>query len=253
MLDGDVVLVLKGVTEIEEGALKNPTAPPMYGERVIDEDGVVVDDDFDDDIVINDYAHAVYSFGGDDTISFAEGAATADRDMLINAGDGDDVVTSGDGDDTIIGGLGADTITGGLGNDEILGGYGNDEINTLDLGVPDGSDIVEGGEGNDLLIGDDGDALSGGAGVDTFEIDMSDPIGEAVRIGDFDPGNETLSGTVALASGVTPNVTFAAAVDGSGTDLGAYVLVEGRVVALLIDVDPADLDATNVSFTNSTP
>lgn len=251
MLDGEVVLILQGVTEVPEGAIGNPEALPMYGEVVRDAEGNITDDNFDDDIVIDDYTHAVYALGGDDTVSFAEGAATADRDMLINAGDGDDVVTAGEGDDSILGGLGNDVISGGGGTDEIDGGYGNDEINSLDLGVPEGADTIFGGFGNDTLTGDDGDLLNGGDGNDDFIIDMNDPAGQAISIGDFNPATETLTGEVALDAGVTPTVTFAAAIDETGTNLGASVTVDGRIIAILTGVDPAALSDTNVSIVNS--
>lgn len=251
MLDGEVVLVLKDVTEIPEDTFKNPVAAPMYGEVVRNAAGEIVNDDFNDDIEIDAYTHAVFAFGGDDTVSFAEGAATAERDMLVNGGNGDDTLTLGEGDDTIMGGLGNDVISGGGGNDEIEGGFGNDDINALDLGVPGGADTVFGGDGRDTLTGDDGDLLNGDDGSDDFVIDMNDPDGLSVSIGDFDPANETLTGEVALTAGVTPTVTFSTAVDEFGTNLGARVTVDGRVVAILAGVDPADLNTDNVSITNS--
>jgi Ca2+-binding RTX toxin-like protein len=251
MLDGEVVLVLQGVTAFDNAALLNPNAPPIFGERTMDENGATIDDDFDDDIEIDDYASTVFAFGGDDTVGFAEGAATADRDMTIMTGDGADTINSGDGDDVLHGGLGNDEIFTGLGNDEVFGGFGNDEISSLDLGVIDGADIIDGGAGNDMFIADDGDAITGGAGTDSYLIDMNDPEGAAVRINDFDPATETLTGEVALAEGVTPTVTFETSQNDAGDVLGARVLVDDRVVAVLFGVDPAELNATNVSFTNS--
>lgn len=252
LLDGEVVAILQGVTEMPADAIGNPTAPPMYGETERDEDGNILNEDFNDAIEINDTTHAVFGFDGDDTIGFAEGADTEGRDMRILAGGGDDVVTSGLGDDTISGGLGNDVLNGGGGVDEIDGGYGNDVINSQDDGVLGASDTVFGGFGNDTLFGDDGDLLNGGEGTDNFSIDMNDPAASAVSIGDFNPATETLTGDVALGAGVVPTVTFAAAVDGFGTNLGATVSVDGRIVALLAGVDPADLDTSNVVITNST-
>lgn len=76
----------------------------------------------------------------------------------------------GPGNDSISGGPLNDTISGGDGQDTIYGQNGND---LLDGGR--GRDTLYGGNGNDSLIGK-GDAevdnLYGGAGVDTFVIDV---------------------------------------------------------------------------------
>ena len=253
MLDGDVVLVLQGVTEFDHASLLNPTAPALFGERTVDAEGNVINDDFNDTLVVDDYTSSVFAFGGDDTIALADDRIFEDRDMNILAGEGNDTIISGAGDDTLQGGLGNDDISAGLGDDEVYGGYGNDIIDTRDGAPTEGFDIVDGGFGNDTLLADDGDALQGGEGVDTFEIDMTDPTGDLVRIGDFDAATETLTGTVALDGGVVPTVTFQTATTDNGDALGARVLVDGRPVALLIGVDVADLNDTNVSFTNSTP
>ena len=180
--------------------------------------------------MVDDYTSSVYAFGGDDTITLADDRIFEDRVMNILAGEGNDTIVSGAGDDTLQGGLSNDDISAGLGDDEVYGGGGNDTI-----------------------LADDGDALQGVEGVDTFEIDMTDPTGDLVRIGDFDAATETLTGTVVLDGGVVPTVTFQTATTDNGDALGARVLVDGRPVALLIGVDVADLNDTNVSFTNSTP
>lgn len=253
MIDGEVVLVLQGVTEFDHAALLNPTAPPLFGERTFDDEDNVTDDDFDDALVIDGNTSEVFGFGGDDIITLSADAESAGRDLNILGGEGDDTVISGIGNDAIYGGLGNDEILGGGGDDEIYGGFGNDIINTHDADLSDGFDIVSGGAGDDTFEADDGDALEGGAGVDTFEIDMTNPEGNLVRIGDFDAATETLTGQVALAGGVTPTVTFQTATTDAGDALGARVLVDGRAVALLIDVDVADLNATNVIFTNTVP
>ncbi len=230
MLDGDVVLVPQGVTEFDHASLLNPTPPALFGERTIDAEGNVINDVFNDTLVVDDYTSSVYAFGGDDTITLSDDRIFEDRDMNILAGEGNDTIVSGAGDDTLQGGLGNDDISAGLGDDEVYGGGGNDTI-----------------------LADDGDALQGGDGVDTFEIDMTDPTGDLVRIGDFDAATEALTGTVALDGGVAPTITFQTATTDNGDALGALVLVDGRPVALLIGVDVADLNDTNVSFTNSTP
>ena len=248
MIENQLVVVLQGVTTLSDGAIGNPAAPPQYGTPPA-ADG---SDDVADIIEINAYASKVISYGGDDIISFAAGAETLGRNMIINAGDGADTVTLGEGNDSVVGGLGADTIFGGGGLDELDGGFGDDTINSLDIGVVGGVDTVFGGAGADTLTGDAGDLLNGGTGVDNFNIDMNDASSENVSIGDFDAATETLAVTVNLGAGVTPTVTYGTEVDASGTTLGATVVVNGRVVALLTGVDPDTLDTTNVTVTNST-
>ena len=89
LLDGRVVLVLQGVTEVPDGAIGNPSAPPLYGTEG------------DDTLEIGEIGSSVVAYGGDDTIGFADGVDSAGRGQLINAGAGDDTVTGGLSDDDI--------------------------------------------------------------------------------------------------------------------------------------------------------
>lgn len=82
------------------------------------------------------------------------------------------------GNDILYGGLEADRMWGLPGNDELDGGGGND---LLDGGAGDdllrsasGYDRLDGGEGDDrmILLGTGG-AVTGGAGFDTFVVDLS--------------------------------------------------------------------------------
>ena len=77
------------------------------------------------------------------------------------------------GNDTLIGGANADLLVGDAGNDSLSGGAGNDR-----LVAGAGNDTLRGGEGDDQLTdlpGDAGGLIDGGAGVDTFVADSSDP------------------------------------------------------------------------------
>ncbi|MEO1524496.1 MAG: calcium-binding protein [Planctomycetota bacterium] len=109
---------------------------------------------------------------------------------ILSGGDGDDLLEGSKGDDLLHGDSGADTIYGGLGHDILLGGTGDDD---LDGGFGDdvlkgeqGADILRGAEGTDEVLGgadadtirygfrlNDSDAIdtvSGGSGVDVFEV-----------------------------------------------------------------------------------
>ncbi|TCL09062.1 Ca2+-binding RTX toxin-like protein [Shimia isoporae] len=167
----------------EDGAVRSVAALP--GENIVGTD--------DADSLTGTLREDTISGGeGDDRI---EGMAGADllygdegMDTLlggygvdvVSGGAGDDLVKGGlgndflfgDGDnDTLIGSGGDDVLSGGSGFDRLEGGAGDDVITALDVGGnPGEADLVFGEAGNDRLLGDDGDTLSGGAGVDRFEI-----------------------------------------------------------------------------------
>ncbi len=124
------------------GAIDNPTAPPIFG--ILEADT----------LEIGEFGDRVIGFDGDDVISFAAGEDTTGRDMDVMGGSGDDTITLGLGDDSIEGGLGS-------GSDEFYGGYGNDILNS----AGDPADTVFGGAGDDTFYADGGDALIGGTRV----------------------------------------------------------------------------------------
>lgn len=206
------------------GAIDNPTAPPIFG--ILEADT----------LEIGEFGDRVIGFDGDDVISFAAGEDTTGRDMDVMGGSGDDTITLGLGDDSIEGGLGS-------GSDEFYGGYGNDILNS----AGDPADTVFGGAGDDTFYADGGDALIGGTRVDEFNIDFSDPAATAVAIDDFDPATEQLNIDVSLALDAVPTITYEIAAGGSGTNL----LVDGNVVAFLVGVDLSTLNASNVNVTNT--
>ena len=225
LLDGVVAVILEGTTVLADGAIDNPTAPPIFGTLEADT------------LEIGEFGDRVIGFDGDDVISFAAGEDTTGRDMDVMAGSGDDTITLGLGDDSIEGGLGS-------GSDEFYGGYGNDILNS----AGDPADTVFGGAGDDTFYADGGDTLIGGTGADEFNIDFSDPAATAVAIDDFDPATEQLNIDVSLALDAVPTITYEIAAGGSGTNL----LVDGNVVAFLVGVDPSTLNAVNVTNTNVT-
>lgn len=147
--------------------------------------------------------HAFGEPGGDyggvgDQLNDEEG------DDLIECSVGSTDAFSGEGNDTIVGNIGEDLIDGGTGNDIlwgdwgsdcIIGGEGSDQCNVdggndliVDLSG-NAADFLNSGDGDDLLISAEGlpdswvDTLTGGAGVDTFWIDLNKDI-----ITDSQPG-----------------------------------------------------------------
>jgi Ca2+-binding RTX toxin-like protein len=232
LLDGVVAVILEGTTVRADGAIDNPTAPPIFGTLEADT------------LEIGEFGDRVIGFDGDDVISFAAGEDTTGRDMDVMGGSGDDTITLGLGDDSVQGGLGADTIFSGGDSDEFYGGYCNDILNS----AGDPADTVFGGAGDDTFYADGGDALIGGTGANEYNINFSDPAATAVAIDDFDPATEQLNIDVSLALDAVPTITYEIAASGSGTNL----LVDGNVVAFLVGVDPSTLNAVNVTNTNVT-
>jgi Ca2+-binding RTX toxin-like protein len=149
-------------------------------------------------------------YGGDDVIEggagddFALGDAGQD---VLSGGDGDDELQGGADDDRIDGGAGNDLLVGDAGDDVLDGGAGIDELqggdgdDVLYAGEGDvlfgqgGSDVLQGrgafyadggagddwvegatsmfgGEGNDTIVGS-GTAANGGAGDDTYVVDVA--------------------------------------------------------------------------------
>ena len=100
--------------------------------------------------------------------------------------------------------------------------------------------------GNDILEGQEGaDTLSGGTGTDTFVYktgDGGDTLSEADLITDFENGTDILdvSGTTATVIG---DVTVGD--DGSGN---ATISIGGEFLAILNNVAPGDIDATDFTF-----
>jgi Ca2+-binding RTX toxin-like protein len=186
--------------------------------------------------------------------------------------DGNDVLIGGAGNDLVQGGAGNDTVFGSGGADTLRGFEGNDVINGLDKVNPSLSngldpylrslfgnnisegqidrlesearsfanplpDVLDGGVGNDILIGDTGDTITGGAGVDRFQV--VDGPGAPVVIKDFDPVTESIVLTVSKND--TGLLTF---VNVAG---GVELRVGGDLIALVNGKTAADLADARIS------
>jgi Ca2+-binding RTX toxin-like protein len=122
---------------------------------------------------------------------YVSSGIVANRNDLLNGGDGNDTLEGLTGNDTLQGGAGDDSLVGGMGNDFLYGQAGNDRlygnagddyldggdgIDYLDGGIGNdslwagsGNDFLYGGDGDDALYGQDGnDYLYGNAGNDTL-------------------------------------------------------------------------------------
>lgn len=157
-------------------------------------------------------------YGGDDHIDADGGDDTA------YGGAGNDFVHLGNGNDyfadiwpehgadpaltdldEVHAGGGNDTLIGDGGKDLLFGDSGNDYLSARDTlaGHEATSDEVMGGIGHDTLIGDYGDTLTGGSGMDSFQIFAPAAASDApVVIEDFNP----LYDSISLQLAATPDL-----------------------------------------------
>jgi Ca2+-binding RTX toxin-like protein len=132
---------------------------------------------------MNDSLSSSTSVTAPETVDGGDG-----NDCNLNGGAGNDVIHGGPGDDCIYGDTGNGTSVSG--NDQLFGDDGNDQLRGQS-----GNDILHGGAGDDFLTGgpgtdqlfgeagddyleggpglgtpgDNGDLISGGSGIDTYE------------------------------------------------------------------------------------
>lgn len=241
----------------------------------------------DDDTVTADSDNlAWFMDGGDDSLSGSSGSDYADLGTgndtasmgagndIVEAGDGNDAVSGGNGNDLAVGGAGEDNIFGDIGNDSLGGDAGNDTLaggsgsdilagglgddlvsgfSTLggatgSMTFGDGADQLFGGVGNDHLILGRGDSGTGGAGEDTFEMDVRwrDGTGNFV-VSDYETGQDSLvlhyaqTYDPSTSLPITPTVTVQPTADG----LSSQILVNGAVVAVVEgvpDLDPSEIE-----------
>ncbi|MHB1124547.1 MAG: calcium-binding protein [Ramlibacter sp.] len=134
---------------------------------------------------------------GSDTLLGSEG-----NDWLQGEQD-DDLLDGGGANDTVLAGTGNDSLLGGEGDDWLQGDAGND---LLDGGA--GHDTLRGGDGDDTLVGSASDVLVGGAGNDTYIVDLSSPHSMATDyIEDTEGSNHIrFSGVTAAQLSLTPSL-----------------------------------------------
>jgi len=214
------------------------------------------------------------------------------EDDSITGTAGNDALTGGLGNDSLSGLAGDDTLTGSAGDDTLDGGVGIDRAFYKDatgpvtvnlaLGTASGAGVgsdtlisienVVGSSFDDTLIGDDNnntlnvilgnDTLTGGAGVDFFNLSSNVADTSVVTITDFTAGTggdnisvptSKLSG-YANVPGNNPFATGNARLTQSGTDTLLQLDTDGpggtnafQTIAILNHATKGDLVASNLS------
>ena len=200
----------------------------------------------DDTVFAGDGNDFAVGGAGDDRVFLGDGndqyvAAAADAEYM----EGDDFVRGGAGNDMIRDYHGSNVLRGDTGNDFLFGGDDDpfaERGTNADLGK---ADTLHGGYGNDTLNGDDGDVFTGGEGVDSFGVGVSqDRTEDEVIITDFDPATEQL--ILYVLNPVDPNAPDFE-IELQAADDGVDVFLDDRLVATLSNLGAADIDAINVS------
>lgn len=152
---------------------------------------------------------------------------------VISGFAGNDRLEGNTGNDTLYGGTGDDSLAGGGGTDVIYGGPGNDIISSDRLDADanwarGGAEQLFGDAGDDQLLFSPDDIVSGGSGADSFRM-VYDVRGDAARITDFDPAEDSLTLYAEFDETKPPAITVSADEDTAITS----VAVDGRIVLTL--------------------
>lgn len=156
----------------------------------------------------------------------------------------DDIINGSDQDDIILGGRGADKLVGGAGDDSLYGGKG---VNTLSGGEGDDTLIVGGNAFSQNYQAIAGEALAGGAGIDTLQVDFNDQYGGNYDLkGALVTGIEKLSlvnvnhSKLSIDASTWESLTSVSTKDGDNNWFGSQLI-------LSVKGDYEDIDFTAVS------
>lgn len=194
-------------------------------------------DDLDNATIGTDASDSFQMGAGDDT---ATGGAGDDR-LFLGAGNDESIaddLAEAEGDDLIRGGDGDDVITDTAGANRLFGDTGADTIDASDdPAEADAPDEVNGGFGADTLIVDDGDSVTGGAGLDMFRIAYATSDAPVV-ITDYEANEPIKIDVPEDLAGQTPTLEAAE----NGTD--SNIVIGDQTVAVLQGV--TDLSTVNL-------
>ncbi|WP_215402184.1 calcium-binding protein [Falsiruegeria litorea] len=225
-----------------------------------EDDELDAESEADSEVVLEAEIEDLAMFLGDDTGEDIVGTSEAD---FIDGRGGNDLLEAGGGDDSVLGGSGNDLISAGAGTDTLQGEDGDDILSALD--GPEGlgtADELYGGDGNDQLFGDDGDQMTGGQGIDVFDVAVGLGDSEPVVIKDFIffPGEE--GEDIERINFVNPEGQLvprnellgpALSIQDDPDGNGAQLIFEGQVVALVEDHTAEELNHQSNWIGNFTP
>jgi Ca2+-binding RTX toxin-like protein len=142
--------------------------------------------DGNDSVLGHDGNDDIHGDAGNDTLRGGFGTDTIHGDA------GNDRMAGDEGNDVMEGGTGADSLLGGAG-DDTLSGFTSGQSAESGSTTVDGSDTLLAGDGNDLLHMGHADVAQGGAGNDSFDLDLRWNDGTtAARITDYTVGEDHL-------------------------------------------------------------
>jgi Ca2+-binding RTX toxin-like protein len=219
------------------------TNPEDQADLIYGQDGrdILYGNGGNDTLLGGDWTDTIFGGEGNDVIKGGNDfASLGDGGDWIAAGPGQDIIEGQEGDDTIYGGTGRvdgddeqDTIDGGDGNDIIYGNGGDDSIvggagnDTLYSGL--GLDTLEGGDGDDSFTLGFSDRVTGGAGIDTFILDIS-TLREGTIPGEMSQITDLEAGESLQITGIRANQTASVGEDADGN---AVIEIDGQAFARL--------------------
>jgi Ca2+-binding RTX toxin-like protein len=256
----DIIIADEGDNLILAGVGADTVTTGDGTDRVMGDNGEF---NFDANGLLESFASADPTLGGDDTLAVGDGAnivvggfgndtivTGADADIVLgdngevtytpgttdllqarstdldNATGGNDTIVGGDGDNVILAGVGADTVTAGNGADIVLGDNGQVDW------MPNGqysqfqtTDLTLGGN-DDIRVGDGDNIVLGGFGSDVIETG----VGEDLILGDnglfqYTPdANGDAVLTEARTTDTTPDTGAGDVIVAGGGDGGNIVL-----------------------------
>ncbi len=170
--------------------------------------------------------------GGNDVIQAGLG------DDTINAGSGGNQINPGAGNDLIAGSTGPLTVSDNAGDDTVIGSETNDWIRDRT-----GNNLIDGGAGNDRIEANVGSTVTGGDGIDRFDMTLNVGAPTPLVITDFEPGTDFFSNLHLRVSGTqTGALSFEERSDGQG----ANILFGDNVIAEVMGASRSDLEAIDI-------
>lgn len=181
---------------------------------------------------------------------------------VIKGKSSDDSLNGKSGNDSLYGQSGNDDLGGAYGNDNLVGGAGNDYLN--------GAGVVYDSFGPQSFGNGEIDTLTGGTGMDTFQLwggsgraginvyydsdTTTAGISDYALITDFNPNEDVIKLTSIAESGIPVAVKYSLGASPSGLPKGTGLFVDkpgaepNELIAILQNVSPNSVSLTASYF-----